>query len=294
MKKDQNLPHKNIHSNNSSRKPLPGNSNFSRNQSPFNSSYRDRSPEQRNSQNFSQNRYRRSNSQNNQNRNNYSRSNSNRTEFVSASSSHSNPRNRHYSNNRSRNSSNNRIRNYSNKRNRSHSKNRINIIKDLVIITKIDQETIHKMETQAITIDKEIIPNLLTGIITAIQIHNIDIEVTHQSIKDKLVKQITEESTSDPPGTDDIGNTELQLNHINCESTDNESDTNNTISVIMIAVKNDYEPIIYEQPFSSHIYENQLELLQDYYTRHNNHNIPKTKEGNEINTVTKPDEKDKV
>ena len=62
------------------------------------------------------------------------------------------------------------------------------IIKDLVIITKIDQETIHKIETQAITIDKKIIPNLLTGIITATQIHNIDIEVTHQSIKDKLTK----------------------------------------------------------------------------------------------------------
>ena len=59
------------------------------------------------------------------------------------------------------------------------------IIKDLVIITKIDQETTHKIETQPITIDKENIPNLLTGIITAIQIHNIDIEVTHLSIKDK-------------------------------------------------------------------------------------------------------------
>ena len=33
----------------------------------------------------------------------------------------------------------------------------------------------------------------------------------------------------------------------------------------MIAVENDYEPIIYEQPFSSHIYENQLELLDNYY-----------------------------
>ena len=28
----------------------------------------------------------------------------------------------------------------------------------------------------------------------------------------------------------------------------------------MIAVENDYEPVIYEQPFSSHIYENQSEL----------------------------------
>ena len=33
----------------------------------------------------------------------------------------------------------------------------------------------------------------------------------------------------------------------------------------MIAVENDYEPIIYEQRFSSHIYENQLELLHNYY-----------------------------
>ena len=33
----------------------------------------------------------------------------------------------------------------------------------------------------------------------------------------------------------------------------------------MITLENDYEPIVYDQPFSSHIYENQLELLQDYY-----------------------------
>ena len=122
MKKDQNLPNKNTYSNNSSGKPLPSKSNYSRNQSPYNSSYRGRSPEQRNLRSFSQNRHSRSNSQNNQN--NYSRSNSNTTEFVSASSSHSNPRNRHYSNNRSRNSSYNRNRNYSHSRNRSYSNNR--------------------------------------------------------------------------------------------------------------------------------------------------------------------------
>ena len=46
MKKDQNLPNKNIHCNNSSGKPLPHKSNYSRNQSPYNSSYRGRSPEQ--------------------------------------------------------------------------------------------------------------------------------------------------------------------------------------------------------------------------------------------------------
>ena len=55
MKKDQNLPHKNIHSNNTSGKPIPSNSNYSRNQSPYNS--RGRSPGQRSTQNFSQNRY---------------------------------------------------------------------------------------------------------------------------------------------------------------------------------------------------------------------------------------------
>ena len=47
MNKDQNLPNKNLHSNNSSDKRLPNNSNYSRNQSPYNSSYRGRSPEQK-------------------------------------------------------------------------------------------------------------------------------------------------------------------------------------------------------------------------------------------------------
>ena len=62
----------------------------------------------------------------------------------------------------------------------------------------------------------------------------------------------------------------------------------------MITVANDYEPIIYEQPFPLHIYENQLELLHDYYTRPISNNVPATQEVNEINTVIKPDEKDKV
>ena len=56
MKKDQNLPNKNIYSNNSSGKPLPSNSNYTRNQSPYNSSYRGRSPERGNTRNSSQNR----------------------------------------------------------------------------------------------------------------------------------------------------------------------------------------------------------------------------------------------
>ena len=62
------------------------------------------------------------------------------------------------------------------------------IIKDQMIITKTDQEIIHKTETQATTIDIEIIPNHLIEIIIVTPILIIDIEVTHQSIKDKLTK----------------------------------------------------------------------------------------------------------
>ena len=78
MKKEQNLPNKIIQSNSSSVKPFPNSSNFSRNQSLCSSTYISRSPDQRNSRNFSQNRYSRLNSRNTQYRNNYSQSNSNR------------------------------------------------------------------------------------------------------------------------------------------------------------------------------------------------------------------------
>ena len=105
--------------------------------------------------------------------------------------------------------------------------------------------------------------------------------------------QINEETTSDPSGIDDTGSNELQLNHINCESSDTESDTDNTISVNMITVKNDYEPIIYEQPFTSHIYGNQLELPHNYYIEPID-NTQTTQEVNEINTGIKPDKKDET
>ena len=80
MKKDQSLPNKKIYGNNSSGKPLSNHSNYTRNQSPYNSNYRGRSPERGNTRNISQKRYNQSNGQNNQN--NYSRSNSNTIEFF--------------------------------------------------------------------------------------------------------------------------------------------------------------------------------------------------------------------
>ena len=60
----------------------------------------------------------------------------------------------------------------------------------------------------------------------------------------------------------------------------------------MITVENDYEPIIYEQPFSSHIYENPLELLNNYYMGPTKTNSQVTQELNEINTVIKPNKND--
>ena len=61
----------------------------------------------------------------------------------------------------------------------------------------------------------------------------------------------------------------------------------------MIAVENDYEPIIYEQPFSSHIYENQLELLHNYYIE-SIHSTQTTQETNDINTTNQSNENDKT
>ena len=61
----------------------------------------------------------------------------------------------------------------------------------------------------------------------------------------------------------------------------------------MIAVENDYEPIIYEQPFTSHIYENQLELLHNYYIGPLS-TTQTAQEINEINTVNKSNETDKT
>ena len=61
----------------------------------------------------------------------------------------------------------------------------------------------------------------------------------------------------------------------------------------MIAVENDYEPIIYEQPFSTHIHENQLELLHNYYIEPIQ-TTQTAQETNEINTLNKSNENDKT
>ena len=78
----------------------------------------------------------------------------------------------------------------------------------------------------------------------------------------------------------------MQLNHINCESTDSESETDNAITINMIHVEKDYESIIYEQPIHSHFYQNHAYFLLNYYTRPRSKN--KTKENIEEITEEKP------
>ena len=268
MEKDQNLPNKNIYSKNSSGKPLPSNSNYTRNQSPYNSSYRGRSPERANTRNFSQNRYNRSNSQNKQN--NYSRSNSNTTELVSGSSSQSNPRKRHYSNNQSRNSTYNRNRNYSHNRNRSYSNNRNqNYPNNRSRNNSYKRSKYHRSNNNYQNRSQNNSQNRNSSYNNRYRNYSQsphrnnnrypDSKDRYRIITPKHQRHINqvqtnEETTSDPPGIDDTGINELQLNHINCESSDTESDTDSIISVNMITVENDCEPIIYEQPFTSHIY----------------------------------------
>ena len=166
-------------------------------------------------------------------------------------------------------------------------------ITDQTTIIKTDHGIIHKIEIQVIIINIEIILNHHRN-----NNHYNNSKHRYRSSTLKHQRHINqvqsnEETTSDPPVIDDTGNHEIQLNQINCGSSDTESDTENTISINMIAVENDYEPIIYEQPFTSHKYKNQLELLHNYYIEP----IITTQtaqEVNKINTVNKPNENDKT
>ena len=61
----------------------------------------------------------------------------------------------------------------------------------------------------------------------------------------------------------------------------------------MIKVENDYKTVTYEQPFHSHIYENQLELLLDYHTRPRSSKLPIGQIKNDVTTLHEP-EKEQV
>ena len=119
------------------------------------------------------------------------------------------------------------------------------IIKETITITIIGHKTTHKIGIPTTTIEEVILnPLIETTIVTLIP--NTNIEVTHRNFSDKLIryKQLNKQLQIALVLTH-TESTELQFNHINCVSTDSESDTNKTISVNTITVENDYEPIIY-------------------------------------------------
>ena len=231
MKKYHNLPSKNIHSNNSSGKPFPNTSNYSRNQSPYNSSYRGRSLDEE------------------------IHEISHKIDIVDQLvkiinieiTIHDQIQTEEKFHLPSVLIQNLRIDNIPTNDHEIHQKIEIEtiltieieviqiieiniihitdqeiihtikqIIKDPMIITKTDQELTHKIQIQTIAINKEIIPNLL--------ILKTGIEVTHQNIKDKSIKYKQLNTNFRPPGIADAENNELQFNHINCELTHSESD----------------------------------------------------------------------
>ena len=199
MKKNQNLPNKNVHSNDSSGTSHSNSSNYSRKQSPYNSNYRGRSPEQRNSRNFSQKRYSRSNSRNIQYRNNYWRSNSNRPEYLFIpvptqtlgidtvptidQEIHRTIDTEIFPTIEIKATQIAEIIDIKTI-DREIIQTIDQIIEDLTTtINKIDHKIIHKIETQTITLDKETIFNHLIGIKQVITILSTKIEAIHQNIK---------------------------------------------------------------------------------------------------------------
>ena len=198
MKKDQSLPNKHIYSNNSSGKPLPNNTNYTRNQSPYNSSYRGRSHNEETHKILHKiiiiDQIVKITIQDQipMQHNLFLDPIPNQTQEINTI----------------------RIINHEihyttgietihiieievirtieirNTRTIDQEITRIidQTITDQMTIIKTDHGTIHKIEVQVIIINIEIIPSHHMGIITIIIILNIDTEVVHQNIKDILIK----------------------------------------------------------------------------------------------------------
>ena len=58
----------------------------------------------------------------------------------------------------------------------------------------------------------------------------------------------------------------------------------------MIKVENDYETVKYEEPFHSHIYENQFQFLSDYYTRPRKNYKQTEQKVNKVTIAHEPEE----
>ena len=192
-----------------------------------------------------------------------------------------NNRNRNYSNNRNRSYSNNRN-NYSNNRSRNNSYNRSNYHR-----SNNNQYNRSRNNSQNRNSSYKIRYRNYSQSPHRNNNNYHNSQYRHRSNTPKQQRQINQvqtsaEITSDPPGIDNTA--ELQVKKINCESTDSESDTDKNILINMITVENDYESVTYEEPFSSHVYENQIELLNNYYLGPNNNPTQINQKAHKIDT----------
>ena len=85
---------------------------------------------------------------------------------------------------------------------------------------------------------------ILTHHVQTFQIPQVDrikcIEVVHQNINNKLIGlQATVETTPDPPGIENTETSELKLSHIDCESTNEESENEKHISYYYVKIENE-------------------------------------------------------
>ena len=78
----------------------------------------------------------------------------------------------------------------------------------------------------------------------------------------RQIKQVqsTEKTQLDPPAIDNTETTELQLNHVIYESTDDESKTETMLSIIMLQIENEYET-----PLESNYCQNNNNHFQNPY-----------------------------
>ena len=138
----------------------------------------------------------------------------------------------HCSKDRSRNSPYNRNQNYSNNGNRNYSTGRSQTTLTISHYNNnnIDPVITPEIETTTTQIDRETILSHHIEINLIIQNHKVKTtEVADQKIKHKIIKY-THTKIS-----------ELKLNHVHCETTDDESETEITLSIKMVHVQNEYE-----------------------------------------------------
>ena len=88
--------------------------------------------------------------------------------------------------------------------------------------------TVLRIENQIIKIDKKFNLNHRTETIQKIKINNKTRNSTPKHQRQINQEQSIEQTQSDPPGNVDAENTKLQQNHLNCESTDDENETENS------------------------------------------------------------------